>query len=223
MMDEWTIIAVAAFGLSSLVSAIKLGRLILDADPGVIAAVWRWSIACLILLALGVVAWLSAEGRWTSAMMVAAFIMPILVQSAPYWRSLLGPVKAFVSGSASAARDDTARPRSTARASIDAALVEQSIAVLNAYLDQTKRDAIRLSSDIHLLGGPMNGSARKSVSPRMSTEDALDILGLDANPSVEDVIEAHHRLKEKLDQEFGGARYLAAKINEAKQVLLEGC
>ncbi len=219
-MDEWTIIALAAFGLSSLVSAIKLARLIL-ADPAVMAAVCRWFVPCLILLALGLLAWLVVERRWTTAMMVAAFILPILVESAPRWRALLRPLEAFVGGSAFAAPDAGPRPRSAARAPIDPTLVAQSVAVLKAYLEETRRDANRVSSEIHLLAGPVNGSARTSVS-RMSSEEALDVLGLDPDPSMEDVIEAHHRLTEKLDREFGGARYLAAKINEAKQVLLEG-
>ena len=52
----------------------------------------------------------------------------------------------------------------------------------------------------------------------MSTEEALDVLGL--MPSAEEIREAHRRLEQKVDPQFGGTHYLSTKINEARDVLL---
>lgn len=55
----------------------------------------------------------------------------------------------------------------------------------------------------------------------MDNHEALQLLGLDSNPSREDIIEAHRKLMQKLHPDRGGNDYLAAKLNQAKEVLLE--
>src|SRR5262249_27046687 len=80
------------------VSAVKMGGWILNADPRAIINSGRWALVALAALALGVLAWLLASGRWTSAMMLAAFMLPVFVQAAPRWRVLFGPLNAGGSG-----------------------------------------------------------------------------------------------------------------------------
>lgn len=55
---------------------------------------------------------------------------------------------------------------------------------------------------------------------RMSRQEALQVLGLDATASADDVRREYRRLMKKLHPDLGGSGYLAAKINEAKDVLL---
>lgn len=55
-----------------------------------------------------------------------------------------------------------------------------------------------------------------------SRDEALQILGLSGNPSREDIISAHRRLINKLHPDRGGSDFLAARVNQARDILLDG-
>src|SRR5207247_3835338 len=80
---DLTVVAYATLALSLFVSAIKVGGWILNADPRAIIHAGRWGLLALAALALAALAWLIESGRWTSAMLLAAFMLPIFVQAAP--------------------------------------------------------------------------------------------------------------------------------------------
>jgi hypothetical protein len=84
-----------------------------------------------------------------------------------------------------------------------------SIRVLESWLDrnhETWRDAA--------------DQARPAAETTMNTKEALDILGLTESASRQDIIDAHRKLIQKLHPDRGGSTYLAAKLNEAKDLLL---
>ncbi len=54
----------------------------------------------------------------------------------------------------------------------------------------------------------------------MSRKEALDVLGLAEGASADDIRAAHRRLIMQNHPDKGGSTYLAAKINQAKDVLL---
>jgi hypothetical protein len=88
-----------------------------------------------------------------------------------------------------------------------------SVQLLDSYLQQRFPDQEPFGSNDG--GGP---SPPDSTS--MSREEALAVLGLAADASDEDIVTAHRRLMQKLHPDRGGNDYLAAKINQAKDLLL---
>ena len=68
-----------------------------------------------------------------------------------------------------------------------------------------------------------NDGDRHGVAPgsgAMTKEEAYKILGLETGATTTDIRKAHRRLMQRLHPDLGGTSFLAARINEAKDVLL---
>lgn len=66
-----------------------------------------------------------------------------------------------------------------------------------------------------------NEPASPPAKQKMSSKDALDILGLNASASKKDIANAHKRLMQKNHPDKGGSAHLATQINQAKDTLLK--
>jgi hypothetical protein len=90
---------------------------------------------------------------------------------------------------------------------------DESRALLMAYLDRREpnwRD--------HAQGDTT--APRSVASGKMTEQEAYQILGLQPGASAEAIGHAHRTLMKKFHPDQGGTTYLAARINEAKEILL---
>ena len=86
--------------------------------------------------------------------------------------------------------------------------------LLGAYLDRREPDWREHAQR------DAGASARPAGGGKMTEEEAYQILGLQPGASTEEISRAHRSLIKKLHPDQGGTTYLAARINEAKDVLL---
>jgi DnaJ-class molecular chaperone len=94
---------------------------------------------------------------------------------------------------------------------------EDSARLLESYLDRRFGDSWR--EDDAAEPGERH-SQNEQRDGALSEVEALDILGLKDGASREDIVEAHRRMMQKMHPDRGGSDYLAALINQAKDVLL---
>ncbi len=93
----------------------------------------------------------------------------------------------------------------------------ESLQLLETYLDG------RFAGWREGLDGDAHGRERASPSTGpMTKEEAYEILGLEAGAGAADIREAHRRLMQRVHPDLGGSSFLAARINEARDVLLNG-
>ena len=86
----------------------------------------------------------------------------------------------------------------------------QSMAVLEAYLD-------RVHEDWRGHRRPPPGQSPDG----MNEDEARAVLGVGPDATREEIVQAHRRLMQRLHPDRGGSDYLAAKLNAAKDLLLE--
>lgn len=92
-----------------------------------------------------------------------------------------------------------------------AAAADQSLALLDAWFDRVKPG---------WRGGNAGRGNGQAASSKMSRDEALSVLGLKPGASEKDIRDAHRNLMKQFHPDRGGSDYLAAKINQAKDVLL---
>jgi hypothetical protein len=89
----------------------------------------------------------------------------------------------------------------------------ESATLLRAYLER-------------VYGESWDGGRKTRHEPhsggRMTADEAREVLGLKPGATRNDIIGAHRRLMQRLHPDRGGSDYLAAKINQAKDILLGG-
>jgi hypothetical protein len=94
-----------------------------------------------------------------------------------------------------------------------------STEVLAAYLDRNYGDDWREAANTK--GDTTDGQESNATKGgKMTKSEAYEVLGLDHNASQKEIIDTHRKLMLKLHPDRGGSNYLAAKINQAKDTLI---
>ena len=70
--------------------------------------------------------------------------------------------------------------------------------------------------------GGLSGTPSGAAADAMSRAEALAMLGLADGADADAIKDAHRRLMMKLHPDHGGTAYLAARLNRAREILLEG-
>lgn len=95
----------------------------------------------------------------------------------------------------------------------------QGARLLETYLD-------RRFADWRIAGHPRDdargngGSARHEKTAGMSEREAHELLGLQQGATRNQITQAHRRLMKKFHPDHGGSNAIAARVNEAKDVLM---
>jgi hypothetical protein len=95
---------------------------------------------------------------------------------------------------------------------------QDSASLLVTYLDRRQPNWREHAPDD---SAAANGG-HPSRTSKMTEQEAYQILGIQPGASAQDIARAHRSLIKKLHPDQGGSTYLAAQINEAKDVLTRG-
>ncbi len=90
---------------------------------------------------------------------------------------------------------------------------DQSVSLLEAWLDRNKPN----------WRGTWAGErkSQRSGTGAMTRDEAFAVLGLQPKATLQEIKDAHRRLMKDFHPDRGGSDYLAAKINQAKDILLQ--
>jgi hypothetical protein len=236
-------------GVLLLLAGLWLLRLFVEANPAQLArGVRQAGIALIAVLALALFVYWLASRRLGAALADLGGLAILLLRTRSLWwryRAASGPA----AGQTSAVDTDTIAMRldhdSGAMTGtvlkgrfqgrhLDELSLEQLIALwrdcrvedeaaaslLEAYLD-------RLPGDWRAAAASGPGMGEEGASPyraadAMTPEEAYAVLGLEAGAGEAAIREAHRRLMMKLHPDQGGSTYLAAKLNRAREILLNG-
>lgn len=198
------------------------------------------------MLAVVLVVWLTVTGRmhWVGAALTGAFVflrqtLPWVLRALPFlqrWRqsqssgsgqssiqtsflsATLDHETGTISGEVISGVHEGWRLDDLSTEQLEGLLVQyssddrESAELLRAYLAQR--------NDWEDQEAEQRSQQAEAAQAMNSKAEALATLGLDDTASEEDIIAAHRSLIQKLHPDRGGNDYLAAKINQAKDFLL---
>lgn len=208
-MDYAVIISAIVLGLSVLATAAKFFDWFLHSDPKTMVRTIRWMLLLLVLAGIPLLVMMIMREQWAGAMLLgsAMLIVPTLLK----WRAVLAPLRAAFDLFKRRPRPFEMPPVwQEPTSTVDPRALQQAAALLEAYL----RHATPIASPQRQIGPLVDDN-----DDGMSVKEALDVLGLPDGADLAAVHAAHRRLMRGADPDAGGSSYLAAKIDEARDVL----
>lgn len=208
-MDYAVIISAIVLGLSVLATAAKFIDWFLHSDPRTMVRTIRWMLILLLLAGIPLLVMMVMREQYAGAMLLAAVM--IVVPTFLKWRAILVPLRAAFGLFRTRPTHFDMPPVWKEPVSPDPKAVQHAAAVLEAYLKHAT-PVPSSQRQIQALAGQDGGG--------MSLSDALDILGLPGGADLASVHAAHRRLMRAADPDAGGSSYLAARIDEARDVVV---
>ena len=223
-------------GLVVLLLLLWAASAFIKADPKQVARILRGIGGVAVLLLAGFLLFRGAIGV---AIPIGAFGLGLLGW-ASFWPASLGARTQRSAGQASCVRTaflemeldhDTGRMQgrvlagSCQGASLDA-LDAATLMKLLGEIDDDSRDLLAAYLDRREPGWrdhaqhDAGAGTRPADAGKITEEEAYQILGIQPGATTEEISRAHRSLIKKLHPDHGGTTYLAARINEAKDVLL---
>lgn len=225
-MSDPFIVALVALGISLIASAVRMIDWFMHSDPRAVARMARWAVIVVAALSVPLLFFLLVKEQWTAAIALAAGM--ILVAAALGGRMLRWIGFRPIAPDRSAPAGASARHRFDEGYVDDPELIRRSAAVLEAYLRRTAGPVRDSAAGLPAIEGRTNGSGRTKANGHaerpdpetMPEDEALAILGLEPGASEREITEAHHRIAQAIHPDGGGSRYLAIKVDLAKESLL---
>lgn len=225
-------------GVGILLLLVAIFRGIVNAEPRTLVKGLRWAA----IIAGGAFAlWLVVSGRLAQAIMMVMALAPLFMRWKALWntmRNAAGPARGQSSDVETAwlrmaldhdtgAMDGTVlqgrrKGQRLSELSMDSLLEllaecrvtdPDGAQLIEAYLERARPDWRETAGASRTRQDP-------SASSAMTRDEAYRVLGLEPGADETAVREAHRRLMMKMHPDTGGSNYLAAKINQAKDLLL---
>ncbi len=219
-------------GIALAIGLILIGRGVSQTNPKVVLSVLKWAAAVAGAASL---LFLTVEGRGGIALAVALVLGPALLR----WRALSRMARSWRGPRPGQSSDVETR---YLRMSLDhdsgalhglvidgrfrgSRLDELSLAQLIELLRECRLDDAAsvsvLEAYIDRVHGPGWRTSSAGDTGAMSRAEAYEILGLAPGASPERIKEAHRRLMRQHHPDHGGSTFFAARINQAKDLLLD--
>lgn len=213
-MDYMVVISAVVLGLSVLATVAKFLDWFMHSDPRTMIRTTRWMLLLLLLACIPLLVMMIINQQWAAAMLIAAgmLVIPTLLK----WRSLFAPLRAAFGYFRPKPRpfdmeiwqDPPDDPETVRRAA----------AILEAYVSKASLMALR---DERRDGRRELRDAEEPEPEGMSRGEALEVLGLEPGADEDEIRAAHKRLLRLVHPDRGGSAYLARRVYEARDTLLE--
>jgi hypothetical protein len=205
-MDYMVVISAVVLGLSVLATLAKFLDWFMHSDPRTMVRTSRWMLLLLLLACIPLLVMMIANQQWAAAMLVGAamLVIPTLLK----WRTLFAPLRSIFEYFQPKPRpfdmeiwqDPPDDPETVRRAA----------AILEAYVSKASLMALR---DERL--------REDEESEDMSRGEALEVLGLEPGADEAEIRAAHKRLLRLVHPDRGGSAYLARRVYQARDTLLD--
>jgi hypothetical protein len=211
-MDYMVVISAVVLGLSVLATLAKFLDWFIHSDPRTMVRTTRWMLLLLLLACVPLLGVAIANQQWPAAMLIGAgvLIVPTLLK----WRTMFAPLRAAF---------DYFRPKPRPfdmeiweDPPDDPETVRRAAAILEAYVSKASLMALR---DERQSTGRQ--ATRDDDEAGMSRGEALEVLGLEPGADEAEIRAAHKRLLRLVHPDRGGSAYLARKVYQARDTLLE--